>query len=100
MTTALHADQEQEAIGLLEAAAANRTGALPATKIEATIERSPFDFTTSHGLEQREMILTLTTAGRAAVGIGVAGSGKTALAAPIIDAYYADGWHSVGVTLA
>ena len=100
VTTVLHADQEQEAIGLLKAAVADRSGALPAAKVEAAIGRSPFDFTTPHGMKQREIIMALASAGRATVGIGVAGSGKTVLAAPIVDAYHADGWQSVGVTLA
>ena len=104
VTTTLHVDRETEAISLLKAAAADRTADLTAEQFDAAIQRvslaKGLDFTTEHGRKQRDMGLVLVTSGRASVGIGVAGSGKSAVASPVIDAYHEAGWQSYGVTLA
>ena len=103
-TTSLHVSQEREAIAILRRAAEDRTAALNLDQIEAAVQRvskaKGYDFTTPHGLLQREMIKALSTGGRAVVGIGAAGAGKTALLAGVIDAYHDAGWQSSGVTLA
>ncbi|MDB5848229.1 MAG: hypothetical protein JWP29_1981 [Rhodoferax sp.] len=110
VTTELHVDHEMEAIGLLRTAAADKSASLTREQIDAAIVRvnekrvaagdRPYDFTTGHGAHQRVMIDSLATAGRAVVGIGVAGSGKTALITPVLEAYHAEGWQSYGITLA
>jgi ATP-dependent exoDNAse (exonuclease V) alpha subunit len=61
---------------------------------------SGLDFTSDHGLQQREMIEKIGTSGRAVVGTGVAGSGKTVLLQPLIEAWHEDGRKTIGVTLA
>jgi TrwC relaxase/AAA domain len=104
-TTAIHVDQENEAIGLLRSAGQDRTSALSRKQIEAAIERAmkgdpKLDFTKEHGLIQRKMIHDLGSGGRATVGIGVAGSGKTTILKPLIDAWHEDGRTTFGVTLA
>jgi conjugative relaxase-like TrwC/TraI family protein len=80
VTTQLSVAMEQEAIGLLQAAAADKSVALSPEQIERAVQtvsaRDGLDFTTEHGLKQREFIDKIGAAGRAAVGIGVAGSGK------------------------
>jgi hypothetical protein len=104
-TTELHVDHEYEAIGLLKKAAEDHSSALKPEQIEravqdylrATPHINPDD---DQWQRQREMIDRLGTAGRAVVGVGVAGSGKTALLVPLIDAWHADGRTTYGVTLA
>jgi phage/plasmid primase-like uncharacterized protein len=103
-TTSLHVEQEREAIGTLAAAAADTTGSLSRQQIEAAIarvaEKKGYDFTSPHGRNQRDMAVALSTRGRAAAGIGAAGSGKGVVLEPVIDAHRTDGWSSYGVTVA
>ena len=104
VTTALHIEQEREAISLMKAAAEDKTAALTAEQIEAAVQRvsaaKGYDFTSEHGQKQKAMSVAFATAGRAIVGIGAAGVGKTVAIEPVIDAYHAAGWQSYGVTLA
>lgn len=103
-TTALHLDQEEEAIALLKKAAADKSSALTPDEIEAAVQRvvarDGLDFESEHGRRQRKMIDDLGTGGRAGVGIGVAGAGKTALLMPLVDAWHHDGREVFGATLA
>ncbi len=103
-TTALHLDQENEAISLLSKAGQDKSAALTVKQIDAAIGRvsaaQGLDFTTEHGRRQRDMAIALGTGGRAGVGVGVAGAGKTALIAPLVDAWHAEGRETFGVTLA
>ncbi len=103
-TTALHVAEEREAIGILQAAASDKSAALATEQIESALVRvaaaKGYDFTNAHGLKQAALAKTLATTGRAAVAVGAAGVGKTTLLAPVIDAHHHDEWDSYGVTLA
>ena len=91
ITTALHAAQEEEAMAMARAAAADRRGALTPGQIEEAIrhvsERDDLDFTQGHGLAQRRVINALGTAGRFAAAAGAAGSGKTTMLRPLVYAW-------------
>ena len=104
VTTGLHEDLEREAIERLRSAAADKSAALSKDQIGAALERVShvrgYDFSTDHGRKQAAMAEAFAAGGRAIVGIGVAGAGKTAALEPVIDAYHAAGWQSYGVTLA
>jgi conjugative relaxase-like TrwC/TraI family protein len=103
-TTELHVEQEKEAIELLRAAAADKSSALTGEQIDAAVRKVTaergLDFTSDHGQQQLEMVYRLGTAGRAVVGTGVAGSGKTALLEPLVEAWHSAGRQTYGVTLA
>ncbi len=101
ITTTLHVEQEERAMKLASAAAADRGGALTLEQIDQAIrivsERDGLDFTNKHGLEQRRVMETLGTSGRMAVAVGVAGAGKTTLLRPLVQAWTAlddEGWQS------
>jgi hypothetical protein len=104
VTTGLHLEQEEEAVSLLKAAAEDRSAALKPAQIEAALARVAtrrgYNFTTPHGQQQRAMAIAFATAGRAVVGVGAAGSGKGVSLEPVLEAYHAAGWKSLGVTLA
>ncbi len=95
ITTMLHVDQEERAMALASAAAADRSGALTLDRIDQAIrivsERDGLAFTTKHGLEQRRGMETLGTSGRLSVAVGVAGAGKTTLLRPLVEAWTAKG---------
>jgi hypothetical protein len=92
ITTKLHADREAELIVLAKAAAADHSGALSSTEIDAAVTRSPFDFeTTEHGRTQQTVMRKLGQGGRLSIGIGIAGSGKSALLAPLVDCWHGQG---------
>jgi hypothetical protein len=108
ITTALHEDQERELIGLARTAAADRSAALSSGAITAAVahrEALPVKdgglrFAGVHGATQRAIIDRLGQGGRFSVAIGVAGAGKSALLAPLVDAWRADGRRVYGATLA
>lgn len=100
LTTTLHASREAELIGLAKAAGADRRGALDRAMVDAAIQRSPADFTTTHGRAQRALIQKLGTGERLGVAIGVAGAGKSTLLAPLVDAWKLAGYHVHGAALA
>jgi hypothetical protein len=100
VTTALHVAQEAEAVALAKAAAADRSRAVSPAALEAAIGRSGLDFTDGHGKAQRAALARLGTGGAVGVAVGVAGSGKTALLRPLVDAWTAQGDHIVGVAIA
>jgi hypothetical protein len=102
ITTQLSADQEREAIGILSAAAADKSTALSPEAVERAVKRveaEGFDFSTGHGLKQREVINRLAASGRAAVAVGIAGSGKSTLLRPLIEAWSEDGREVYGISL-
>ncbi len=104
-TTQLHVDREREAIDLLKAAAADRSGDLTHERIDAAAQRVSvrlgLDFaSTKSGRDQLAMAHVFGTSGRAAVGVGGAGAGKTGPIAIVVDAHHAAGFESYGVTLA
>jgi hypothetical protein len=108
VTTALHEDQERELIGLARTAAADRSAGLSSGAITAAVahrEALPVEdgglrFAGVHGATQRAIIDRLGQGGRFSVAIGVAGAGKSALLAPLVDAWKADGRQVYGATLA
>lgn len=102
VTTGLHLRHETEMVDLARKAAADRSKALTIEQVDAAIARvveaNPhMDFSTGHGLKQWEMIVRLTTNGKVALGIGAAGSGKTGLMGPTIEAYRAAGREVFGI---
>jgi len=100
VTTQLHIAQEQEAVGLAKVAAADRRRALSPAALAAAVERSGLDFGDAHGQAQHAAMLCLGTGGAVGVAVGVAGSGKTALLRPLVDAWQGQGDHVVGVAIA
>ncbi|MBI0539082.1 toprim domain-containing protein [Roseomonas sp. KE2513] len=100
VTTALHVAQEGEAVALAKAAAADRSRALSPAALAAAVERSGLDFGDEHGKAQHAAMLRLGTGGAVSVAVGVAGSGKTALLRPLVDAWKAQGDNVVGVAIA
>ncbi|SHK26571.1 conjugative relaxase domain-containing protein, TrwC/TraI family [Roseomonas rosea] len=100
VTTALHVAQEGEAVALAKAAAADRSRALSPAALAAAVERSGLDFGDDHGKAQHAAMLRLGTGGAVGVAVGVAGSGKTALLRPLVDAWKAQGDNVVGVAIA
>ena len=108
VTTALHEAQEEELVALARAAAGDRSAALSAAAIRRAVERReamPLEegglrFEGAHGQAQREIIGQLGRGGRLAVAIGVAGAGKSALLAPLVDAWRAEGRTVYGAALA
>jgi TrwC relaxase/AAA domain len=108
LTTDKWIQMEQEAIGLIKAAAADKSPALSPEAIrtaideietEARMRGEKLDFTKGHGAKQRPIIEHIGTAGRAGVVVGVAGSGKTTLMSVPIRAWHNDGRDVYGVTL-
>ncbi len=91
ITTALHLEQEHEAMTLAADAAADRGGALSTAAIDQAVltvtRRDGFDFSDEHGREQRRIIDALGTSGRFSVAVGVAGAGKTTLLRPLVEAW-------------
>lgn len=108
VTTALHEAQERELVALAKAAHNDRSGALPASAIQAAVarrERMPLDagglrFGSDHGKAQRAVMDTFGTGGRFEVAIGVAGAGKTAIMSGLVDAWRADERTVYGTALA
>lgn len=100
VTTALHVAQESEAVALAKAAAADRRRALSPAALAVAVERSGLDFGDAHGQAQHAAMLRLGTGGAVGVAVGVAGSGKTALLRPLVDAWQGQGDHVIGVAIA
>ena len=100
VTTALHVAQEEEAVALTKAAAADCSRAVSPAELDAAIGRSGLDFTDGHGMAQRAALERLGTGGAVGVVVGVAGSGKTALLRPLVDVWTAQGDHVIGVAIA
>lgn len=100
VTTALQVAQEEEAVALAKAAAADRSRAVSPTALEAAIGRSGLDFTDGHGKAQRAALARLGAGGAVGVAVGVAGSGKTALLRPLVDVWTAQGDQVIGVAIA
>ncbi len=105
VTTTLHAEQERELVPLAREAAADRRGALSVAQIdqaaERFLERHPkIDPDGPQWKAQRQMADQLITGGKFGVGIGAAGSGKTASLEMMVDAWKADGREVYGAALA
>ena len=100
VTTALHVAHEGEAVALAQAAAADRSRALSSAALSAAVERSGLDFGDDHGKAQHAALVRLGTGGAVGVAVGVAGSGKTALLRPLVEAWKGQGDQVVGVAIA
>ena len=101
ITTTLHRDEERRLVQNAMAAGQDRTAALTPAQIAAAVKRHPeLDFTTEHGRAQRAVMEQLGTGGCLSVAIGVAGSGKSALLKPLVDAWRQDGRDVHGIALA
>ena len=103
ITTQLSADQEREAIGILRAASEDKSTALSPEAVERAVRKveadEGLDFSQGHGLKQREVIDKLASQGRIAVAIGIAGSGKSTMLRPMIEAWREDGREVYGISL-
>ncbi len=100
VTTTLHEAAEHEVIELARSVAVDRSAALP---IQA-LDRAARDYLDTHPridpngqqwIAQREMMDRLGTGGRLGVGIGVAGSGKSSMLSPLVDALQHEGGRTV-----
>lgn len=100
LTTSLHVERETELVGLARAAVADRSGVLGADALAAAVALSGKDFASTHGQAQRALIDQLGQGGRLAVAIGVAGSGKSTVLAPLVDAWQREGRRVYGAALA
>ena len=108
VTTALHEDQERELAGLAKRAAEDKSAALSSQAIARAVarreamppEKGGLRFQGAHGTAQRGIMDRLGQGGRFAVAIGVAGAGKSALLAPLVDAWREDGREVYGAALA
>lgn len=99
-STALHLQDESEAIALARAAAADTSDALPSAAIDSAVARSGLDLTGPHGAQQLRAMDALAGGGRLSVVTGAAGSGKTATLQPLVDAWTERGRPVFGVALA
>ena len=83
---------EQSLIEHVTRAAADRSAALSPGWIKAAIDRSGLDFTAEpeHGAAQIAAIHALGQGGAFALLTGVAGSGKTTVLGPLVDAWHQD----------
>ena len=100
LTTTLHVDQERELVQLARTAAVDRNGALSAAQLEAGISRTGLLLDGALGAAQLDAMRRLGQEGRLAAVIGAAGTGKTTLLRPLVDAWQADGRTVHGVALA
>jgi hypothetical protein len=100
VTTTLHETQEAEFVALAKAAAADRTGAIPAPLLARHLAASGLDFADTHGQAQRTAIERLGTGGRFGVVIAAAGAGKTTALKPLVTAWKEQGRTVYGTSLA
>ena len=100
ITTALHESQEQEFIQLAQAAASDRSAALPERLLRRKIEKSGLDFAGEHGKAQRAAIERLGLGGRFGLTIAAAGAGKTTALKPLVAAWRDQGRTVYGASLA
>lgn len=101
LTTTMHAAREAELIDLARRAARNRRDVLRETDLVVGVAQAFGKYaTTEQGKAQAELALHLGTSGRFAVGIGVAGSGKSTVLAPLVAAWKAERRRVYGAALA
>jgi len=99
VTTRLHEEQEIEFIGLMRAAAADKSGAIPAALLARSIDESGLDFSDAHGKAQRAAIERVGLGGQFTMIVAAAGAGKTTALKPLIAAREAMGWEVWGTSL-
>jgi hypothetical protein len=78
VSTGLHEAEEKEFIALAKAAAADRSGAIPAALLQQKVAASGLDFSDTHGKAQLAAIERIAGGGKLGVIIASAGAGKTA----------------------
>ena len=100
LTTTLHVEQERELVLLARQAANDRNGALSARQLASGVARSDLIFEGAHGAARQAAMERLGQGGRLAVAIGAAGTGKTTMLRPLVDAWQADKRTVHGVALA
>ena len=101
ITTTLDEREERTLIAAARAGGQDRSAALKAAQIEASVRAFPeLDFSSTHGRAQRSVIDQLGKGGRIALAIGVAGAGKTTLLKPLVRAWAEDGRAVHGIALA
>lgn len=100
ITTALHESDEKEFLQLARGAARDKSGAIPAGLLRQKIEQSGMDLSDDHGKRQREVIEITGRAGRLAVAVGTAGSGKTEMLKPLAASWLEMGRDVHGASLA
>lgn len=91
VTTALHESQETEFIGLVRRAAADRSGAIPATVLRRNLNNANLDWTDDHGMAMREAIGRAGTGGKFSLIIAAAGAGKTVALGPMVASWKEQG---------
>lgn len=99
-TTALHERDEKEFISRAKAASDNPMKALNRDRLKAAVERSGLKFDGDHGTAQLKAIHQIGEGGALSVMIGSAGSGKTTMLKPLVDAWKEDGRRVYGIALA
>jgi TrwC relaxase/AAA domain len=101
VTTTLEEREERRLIATAQAGARDKSASLTKGKIDAAVRAFPdLDFITEHGRAQRAVMDSLGTGGRIGLAIGVAGSGKSALLKPLVEAWKAEGRIVHGIALA
>lgn len=100
VTTERHETDEREFVRLVEAAAKDRSGIVPADLLERKIVESGLDFSGKHGEAQRAGIVTLGRGGRFGMLVAASGAGKTTALQPLVAAWAAEGRDVVGTSLA
>lgn len=91
VTTELHRDQEADVIRLARDGAADRSRALPLSEVRAAMAAmAKVDYTTDHGIKQRDLIERVAPGGEVNLFLGSAGVGKTsAILPPLVKAWQA-----------
>lgn len=100
ITTSLHVSQEKELIGIAREASMDTSLALKRDELWAAVKRSGLTFNNSHGANQQNLMERIGMGGKLSVGIGAAGSGKTAVLRPLVDAWHDKGLKVYGAALA
>lgn len=100
ITTRLHVRQEEELVNIARKGAADKSKALDVREINDAAQRRGLDFSNDHGEAQRRMMEQLGTGGQVAVAVGAAGSGKSAILAPLVDVWKSKGFSVYGAALA
>jgi len=95
-------DLEREMGRLAGEASRMRDGALTEGQIAAAVARSGLDFEREpdHGAAQLAAMRGFGQAGRLSLLVGVAGSGKTTMLRPLVDAWHEDGRKVIGTAMA
>ncbi|WP_371734230.1 MobF family relaxase [Acidisphaera sp. S103] len=105
VSTDLNLDQEHQVLELARSASADRSAALTPEQIDHAVrtflaKRPEIDQDAQQWRDQRAMLEQLATGGRLAVGIGSAGSGKSTILSPLVNAWQSDGRTVFGVAVA